>query len=88
MKTQKLNQTKVVVIIEAFTDYLEHYLEKKGETNILYNVLDDHFDMFTDWALDDFILTKDEHDSLLSIYGWELRESIKKEVLSSFVAAC
>ena len=87
MKTQKLNQTKVVVIIEAFTDYLEHYCEEYGETYNLYEVLNDHFDEFIDWALDDFIISKKERESLLSIYGWELRESIKKDVLSSFIAA-
>lgn len=87
MKTQKLNQTKVVVIIEAFTDYLEHYCEQNGGRYDLYNVLNDHFDEFTDWALDDFIISKKERESLLSIYGWELRESIKKDVLSSFIAA-
>ena len=87
MKTQKLNQTKVLVLIEAFTDYLEHYCKEKGETYQVFHVLNDQFDMFTDWALDDFILTKAEHESLLSVYGWELRESIKNEVLCSFIAA-
>lgn len=87
MKTQKLNQTRVVVIIEAFTDYLEHYCEENGESYNLYEILNDHFDQFTDWALDDFILSKKERDSLINISGWELRESIKKEVLSSFIAA-
>ena len=87
MKTQKLNQTKVVVLIEAFTDYLEHYCEEKGKSYDLYEVLNDHFDEFTDWAFDDLIISQNERDSLLSIYGWELRDSIKKEVLSSFIAA-
>jgi hypothetical protein len=88
MQTQKkLNQTKVIVIIEAFTDYLEHYCEQHGETYNLYELVIDHFDEFTSWAYDDFILSKEERDSLLSIFSWELRESIINEVLSHFRAA-
>ena len=87
MKTQKLNQTKVIVIIEAFIDYLEHYGEEYGESYNIDEVLNDHFDEFTEWALDDFIISKKERDSLLSVCGWELRESIKKDVLSIFIAA-
>ena len=87
MKTQKLNQAKVVVIIEAFTDYLEHYCqENKGIYN-LYEIVNDHFNEFADWACDDFIINKEEREALLSIYSWELRESIIKEVLNSIIAA-
>lgn len=87
MKTQKLNQVRLVVIIEAFTDYLEHACEERGESHDAMLIVNELFDKFIDWAYDDFIINGEEREFLQSIYKREFRERIKKEVIYGIIAA-
>lgn len=87
MKTQKLNQVRLVIIIEAFTDYLEHACEERGGSNDAMLIVNEFFDKFVDWAFDDFIINNEEREFLQSTYKWELRERIKKEVIYGLIAA-
>jgi len=87
MKTQKLNQVRLVIIIEAFTDYLEHACEERGKSYDAMLIVNELFDNFVDWAFDDFIINSEEREFLQSLNKWELRESIKKEVIYGFIAA-
>ena len=87
MKMYKPNHAKVVVIIEAFADYLEYYMKQRCENDDVVHIINERFDEFTSWACDDFIITEQERENLLSSYGAELRESIKNELISVFMPA-
>jgi len=87
MKTQRLNPARLVIIIEAFTDYLEHECDQRGDSCDVAQMVNELFDQFVDWAFDDLIISREEKRFLLSMYKWELRESIKKEILHEFIAA-
>jgi len=85
MKTQLLNRPRTVVIIEALTDYLEHYYQEKGEPEDPFYLVNDHFDDFINWAYDDLIIGIEERNTLLNRDAWELREAIKLESINSFL---
>ncbi|MCK5136614.1 MAG: hypothetical protein KAR19_12550 [Bacteroidales bacterium] len=84
MKTQELNEARVNVIIEEFTDYVENYYDEDNEPNDVSSIVNDHFEEFTDWAFDDFVINEGERDTLLNNNERELHEIIKREVASEF----
>jgi hypothetical protein len=77
MKTEKINRARLVVITEAFSDYLEHYYEEHGEPDDITYLVRDHFEEYVNWAYDDLILSRAERDLLLYGKEWELVEAIK-----------
>jgi len=84
MKTQRLNQARVIIIAEALNDYLEHYLEEYGVwDDVLYHV-NDRFEEFVLWAYDDIIISSEERDILLNGNEWELIEGIKTLAIKSY----
>lgn len=85
MKTQKLNDARVFVIIEAFNDFLEHCYEEKGEYLEVSDIVNDHFAEFIYWAYDDIIINEMERDALLNSKERKLHDRIKKEVSSGIL---
>ena len=77
MRTEIMNKSRMVVITEALTDYLEHYYEEQGEPDDVTYLVRDHFDEYVNWAYDDLIISKEERDLLLYGKEWELVEAIK-----------
>ncbi len=84
METQELTETKVNTIIEAFTDYVEHYYVEVNEPDEVSKIVTDHFEEFTDWAYDDFIINEKERDTLLHSNKRDLHEMIMREVVREF----
>jgi hypothetical protein len=87
MKTYKMSQARYWVVIEAFTDYLEHYCEKSSSWKDPAKIVKELYNDFTNWALEDELINHEERNFLMSIYQWELRKSIAKEVANCFMAA-
>ncbi|MEN8201041.1 MAG: hypothetical protein ABFS28_00500 [Bacteroidota bacterium] len=87
MKTQKLNEARVIMIIEAFTDFIEHTYDEQGETADVSKLVNTVFDEFVYWAFDDLIINEVERDTLLNSKEWAFHESIKREVAGRFIIA-
>lgn len=77
MRTEIMNKSRMVVITEALTDYLEQYYEEQGEPDDVTYLVRDHFDEYVNWAYDDLIISREERDLLLYGKEWELVEAIK-----------
>ena len=58
-----MKKEKIDVIIETFTDYIEHYYNEASETADVSRIADNHFEEFAEWACDDFVITEEEKDA-------------------------
>ena len=80
-----MKKERIDVIIEAFTDYIEHYYEEASETTDVSRIVDNHFEEFAEWACDDFVITDEEKDALLNRSNLELRKNIMQIIVSEFL---
>lgn len=73
------------MIIETFTDYIEHYYDEASEEADVSRIVEKHFEEFAEWACDDFVITEEEKDALLNRSNLELRKNIKRIIVSEFL---
>jgi len=81
-----MKKERIDVIIETFTDYIEHYYDENSNTTDISGIVDDHFVEFAEWACDDFVITEEERETLLSKYESELQQYIKRIIVSEFLS--
>jgi len=80
-----MKKEKIDVIIETFTDYIEHYYDEASETIDVSLIVENHFEEFAEWACDDFVINEEERDALLNRSNLELRKNIKRIIVSEFL---
>lgn len=80
-----MKKEKIDVIIETFTDYIEHYYDEASETIDVSRIVENHFEEFAEWACDDFVINEEEKDALLNSSNLELRKNIKRIIVSEFL---
>jgi len=73
------------MIIETFTDYVEHYYEENAETADVHKIVEDHFEEFTEWAWEDLVITDEDRDTLSDPGEGELRQVIKRIIVNEFL---
>ena len=81
-----MKKEKIDVIIETFTDYIEHYYDENSKTADVSRIVNDHFDEFAEWACDDFVINEEERNTLLSKYESELQQHIKRIIVREFLS--
>ncbi len=82
---EEMKKEKIDMIIETFTDYIEHYYDENSDTMDVAGIVNDHFEEFAEWACDDFVITEEERDTLLSSAELELRKNIKRIIVCEFL---
>ena len=80
-----MKKEKIDVIIETFTDYIEHYYNETSETADVSRIVENHYEEFAEWACDDFVITEEEKDALLNRSNLELQKYIKRIIVSEFL---
>ena len=80
-----MKKEKIDVIIETFTDYIEHYYDEASETVDVSHIVENHFEEFAEWACDDFVINEEERDALINRSNLELRKNIKRIIVSEFL---
>lgn len=81
-----MKKEKIDMVIETFTDYVEHYYEENMKPTDVSTIVNNHFEEFARWAYDDFVITKEERDTLLNPGEVELQNKIKQIVISEFLS--
>lgn len=74
------------MVIETFTDYIEHYYDDHSNTADVSEIVNNHFEEFAEWACDDYVITEEERDVLINRSEVELRHKIKQIVVSEFLS--
>ncbi|MDX2430177.1 MAG: hypothetical protein QNK35_04550 [Bacteroides sp.] len=80
-----MKKEKIDMVIETFTDYVEHYYEENSDTIDVTGIVNDHFQEFAEWACDDFVITEEERDILLSKNEKDLQKNIKQIIVCEFL---
>lgn len=83
--TEEMKKEKIDMIIETFTDYIEHFYEENSDTMDVAGIVNDHFREFAEWACDDFVITEEERDILLSKNERDLQKNIKQIIVCEFL---
>ena len=73
------------MIIETFTDYLEHYYEENEQAVDVKDMIDHHFEEFAVWAWEDLVITEEDRNILLDPGEWKLRQVIKRIIVNEFL---
>lgn len=81
-----MKKEEIDMVIETFTDYVEHYYEVNSESVNVSEIVNNHFEEFAQWAHDDFVITKEEKETLLKPGEAELQNKIKKIVVDEFLS--
>lgn len=85
LKTYRMNEEKVNVIIVTFADYVENYYEEDNTSGDVSTIVNDHFDEFIEWAYDDFVINEEEQEIMEGNPDPEIPNCIKKEVIQEFL---
>lgn len=81
-----MKKEKIDMVIETFTDYIEHYYDENSEKSDVSDIINTHFEEFAEWACDDFVIDEEERDVLINSREVELRSKIKRIVVSEFLS--
>ncbi len=81
-----MKKEKIDVIIETFTDYIEHYYDDNIDTAGVSGIVNDHFEEFAEWACDDFVINEEERDILINNDELVLKNNIKRIIISEFLS--
>lgn len=85
MKSEKLDESKLEELITTFADYVEDYYDEDDEPDDVFNIVDEQFNEFVNWAYDDFVINKREREALKNDNVQESREKLKNEVVGAFL---
>ena len=80
-----MKKERMDIIIETFTDYIEHYYDEDSDPVDVSGIVEEHFEEFAEWACDDFVIDEEERDALLDSKESDLRIKIKQIIVREFL---
>lgn len=84
MKTYKMKEEIVNVVIATFADYVENYYHEGSSYSDVPGIVDEHFDEFIEWASDDLVIDEEEETALRGTSDPSFRASMIEEVIQEF----